>query len=129
LAIPLGKDDLDGSFLNAVANGVPLPDPINYCSLNTLLPFFMAISRDQFMAIGGYDEDFSGIFYDDDDLVERLISNGCYYFQTDALVIHLFHPRYPASVLESQEGLYNKNLYLSRKGIIVRNQGREWGRL
>ena len=87
------------------------------------------MSRAHFYAIRGYDEDFTGIAFDDNDLVDRLVAYGCKYYQTTAQAIHLFHPRYVYQVGESPEWHYNRNLYLSRQGRLVRNENREWGRL
>ena len=58
-------------------------------SLNTKLPFFIGISRQNFLDIGGFDEDFTGYCFDDNDLVTRLEAFGCYYVQIDSTIIHL----------------------------------------
>ncbi|CAA7600340.1 Glycosyl transferase family 2 [Acididesulfobacillus acetoxydans] len=134
LGIPLGKDDRDGAFLNEIerTHGVFDLNTLNRCAdLDTRMPFLMALQRAQFEAIGGYDEDFTGVAYDDRDFVDRLLRNGCVHQKTDALALHLYHPR--ADGYYDQGGPkawdYNKNLFFSRMGSIVRNQGREWGRL
>jgi len=133
LATAIGMDDKDASFLEYVeSNGGDFDYDAylhNYPRLNTRLPFLMAISRKEFYAIGGYDEDFTGFAYDDDDLVSRLQDNGCSLCLTQAQTIHLYHPRHDDSHVQSPEMQLNRRLYMERKGQIVRNQGREWGLL
>ena len=132
IGIPIGKDDQDGSFLNHLImnNGHHNVEMLNkYPKLNALLPFLMSVSRQQFDEIGGSDEDFTGIAYDDNDFVDRLLANGCKYIQTEAKTVHLYHPRYVYGKEQHADLLFNKNLYLSRKGIIVRNKGRDWGHI
>jgi GT2 family glycosyltransferase len=130
LAIPEGKDDQDGSFLELITNQGGHYDPGRfgaYPELCTLLPFFMAVSRREFFAIGGYDEDFTGIAYDDCDLINRLQKNGCQYYQTDGRIIHLFHPRIANDSFENPGWIYNKSLYYQRIDRIIRNENRQWG--
>ncbi len=134
LGIPLGKDDRDGAFLECIErnNGVFDLDTLNRCAnLYTKMPFLMALHRSAYFEIGGYDEDFIGVAYDDRDFMDRLLRNGCDYCQTDAVTVHLYHPR--AEGYYEGEGPsawdYNKDLFFSRMGQIVRNQGREWGGL
>lgn len=131
IAIPIGKDDQDGIFLNQVMVTQGNVDPNlfgHYPELCTRMPFLMAISRDEFLAIGGYDEDFTGIAFDDNDITDRLLLNGCRYYPTDAKAVHLYHPRYGINH-QHPLWIYNQNLYYSRKGTIFRNQNKEWGKL
>jgi GT2 family glycosyltransferase len=130
IAIPAGKDDRDGAILEMLRaqNGNFNPALFdNYVDLDTHLPFLLAVSREDFCSIGGFDEDFTGIAFDDNDLVERLQKNGCGYYQTGAQAIHLFHPRYMNDVGMNSDWHYNRNLYIARGNQIVRNIGREWG--
>lgn len=132
IGIPLGKDDRSGAFLNRLQenNGRYPEQLINYLpDLNTKLPFLISVSRDEFLAIGGYDEDFTGVAFDDNDLVDRLCLNGCSYCRTDAKTVHLFHPRYVYATGESPEWRFNRDLYLAGKNKIIRNENREWGKL
>ena len=134
LGIPIGKDDRTGALLNYLDqnNGLFDSETLANCApLNTKMPFLMALHRSQFMAIGGYDEDFIGIAYDDRDFIDRLLGNGCRYCSTDALTVHLYHPRAEGYYEGGgpPEWDYNKQLYFSRIGKIVRNEGREWGKL
>lgn len=132
LGIPVGKDDRDGAFLEYINkhNGTFELNAYNKClDLYTKMPFLMTLHRSQFFEIGGYDEDFLGIAYDDRDFIERLLRNGCSYCLTDAATVHLYHPR-AEGYYEGDgpsEWDYNKNLFFSRIGKIVRNEGREWG--
>jgi GT2 family glycosyltransferase len=133
LVVPsFGKRD-NGTFLKHLieSNGNYKSEMLNGISnINILLPFLMALSREQYIAIGGYDEDFTGIASDDIDFVDRLKMNGCIYHKTNAKTVHLYHPRYWEQIgLNCPEYRHNKNLWLSRKGQIVRNIGREWGKL
>ncbi|HBV88698.1 MAG TPA: glycosyl transferase family 2 [Desulfosporosinus sp.] len=134
LGVPIGKDDRTGALLESVEknNGSVELETYNKCiNLDTRMPFLMALHRSQFVEIGGYDEDFTGIAYDDRDFIDRLMANGCRYYQTDAATAHLYHPRAEAYYQGGgpPEWDYNKNLYFSRLGKIVRNEGREWGEL
>lgn len=132
LTTSIGMDD-DGSFLTQLEKSGGDFDWDSYFSiyprLNTRLPFLMAINRQQFINIGGYDEDMIGFANDDEDLMERLLFNGCNIYLTQALTIHLFHNRHFKEHGDSPETRYNVHLYRSRKGRILRNQHREWGRL
>lgn len=133
MGIPVGRDDRDGSFLQALTGSGGRFD-INafyndYPGLNIALPFLTSVSREEFFAIGGYDEDFTGIGYDDDDLMSRLISNGCRYYQTGAQTIHLYHERIWYNGLYEAERSYNRTLYLERLGQVKRNTNKDWGML
>lgn len=133
MGIPIARDDQTASFLQGLetAGGDCNLDAFlnDYSPLNTALPFLTSVSRREFFAIGGYDEDFTGIGYDDNDLMERLLKNGCQYHQTGAMTIHLYHERIWYSHVNSPETLYNRNLYVSRRNQIIRNQDRAWGQL
>lgn len=130
LATSIGMDDT-GSFLKSLEsnNGAFSLDAYysEYPYLNTRLPFLMAVDRQEMLEIGGYDEDFVGFAYDDDDIMGRLFLNGCSLYLTQAQTIHLFHPRHDNSHLDTPEYRLNHRLYLERKGQIVRNQNHSWG--
>lgn len=130
LAIPQAKDD-SGEFLNHI-KGLHGKYDINIYNkqpqlVNVKFPFFLAMKRKEFMDIGGYDEDFTGTDYDDEDIITRLLDNGCYHEETNALAIHLWHPRLTMTQERILRFNYNKKLFEDRKGIIIRNEGREWG--
>lgn len=131
LATSIGMDDADGSFLNYLEKNHGCFNLHayyhNYPRLNTNLPFLMAINRHEFFSIGGYDEDFTGFAYDDNDLIDRLLCNGCRLCLTQAQTIHLYHPRHDAGKEQTPEYQLNAKLYRERKGKIIRNKGRDWG--
>ncbi|QGU00166.1 hypothetical protein SYNTR_1572 [Candidatus Syntrophocurvum alkaliphilum] len=133
MGIPIARDDRDGSFLNnlEMTNGSFDRTAFynNYIRLNTHLPFLTSISRKEFFAIGGYDEDFTGIGYDDNDLMLRLTKNGCSYYQTAAETIHLYHERIWFARENSPETKFNRNLFYKKQNQIVRNSNRVWGKL
>lgn len=112
IAIPRGMDDRDGLYLREGKCD-------NLFALNTRLPFFMALRRSDYLAIGGYDESMIGISFDDDDFVARMKDYGCRYVETDARVIHLYHPRISDTVRNSpelsQRWLYNKRIYDTKR--------------
>jgi glycosyltransferase involved in cell wall biosynthesis len=130
LAMPKAKDD-DGSFLRNLerTNGSVDVDLYNRQPplINVKFPFFLAMKKQEFMDIGGYDEDFTGTDYDDEDLVMRLLDNGCHHVETDALAIHLWHPRLVMTAERIPRFNHNKSLFEQRRGKIIRNEGRDWG--
>ena len=97
---------------------------------NPFMPYFMAIHRDHLISIGGYDEDFTGKGADDNDLMDRLQLLGCHYEHTTAEVVHVHHgtPVFE-EVQNDPRYQYNVALWKKRKGIVVRNSGRDWGKL
>jgi len=129
LGIPEGKDD-NGIYLSYLV-GAKKHNPTIYSQLSPLnvkLPFLLAMRREIYLEIGGYDEDFTGQAYDDNDIVARLLAYGCEYVQTKARCVHLFHKRSYHN--RNRNSLtYNKRLFLARQGIVKRNIGKEWGRI
>jgi glycosyltransferase involved in cell wall biosynthesis len=95
------------------------------------MPFFMGMWKKEFLNIGGYDEDFIGCAGDDNDLVDRLLWNGCKHFRTPAKIVHLYHgPRCDSHEhFENPDWVYNYNVRKAGRGKIIRNIGREWGRI
>lgn len=93
-------------------------------ALNTKLPFLMAWHMPTFISIGGYDEDFIGFAYEDNDLMDRMLGIGCHFIQTKGYVTHTWHE--PDTGGKYEVGS-NKKMYEERKGIIPRNVGKEWG--
>lgn len=129
LVITHGKDD-DQVFLKHIIRGDDKPHMFYYNQipepLQVRYPFFMGLRKEDFMRIGGYDEDFVGRAFDDDDFVYRMQAYGCQYVQLDNHVVHLWHTRRHDAGPEWQQ---NKQLFESKKDNIIRNQNREWGRL
>jgi glycosyltransferase involved in cell wall biosynthesis len=132
LTIPDIKDDSYGKFLQTLHTGRELI-PIDYDSLGTLynmhLPFFMGMNRKDFIDIGGYDEDFIGTGYDDNDIIERMCGVGNKHFKVNCRVVHLYHPRLTLAGENAERYKYNERLYLARRNIIKRNVGKNWGEL
>ncbi len=131
LATSIGMDDQNGSFLKDIEQNHGCCNLYKYyydCpQLNTTLPFLMAISKTEFFSIRGYDEDFIGFAYDDNDLIDRLITKGCHLCLTQAQSIHLYHKRHDIGKEQTPEYRLNARLYQERRGKILRNKGREWG--
>ncbi len=131
LVIPTsGKDD-DGSFLNKLQNSKKINnDNYNYLEpLNIHLPFFMAMKKCEFVNIGGYDEDFIGVGFDDNDIIDRLKKVGNRHKNISGRIIHLYHSRLHINNPKIKQ-LYDNNnkLYLKRqKGNPIRNINRVWG--
>lgn len=99
---------------------------------NPDIPFFMAVRKECLMKVGGYDEDFTGVASEDCDLIDRLEAIGCrhVYAPKGAEAIHLYHGRKTIAELHAIPGFsYNLRLRKQREKIIVRNVGREWGKL
>lgn len=128
----IGMDD-DGSFLDYLNLHHGDFDShafnYNYATVNTSLPFLMAVRKEKYLAIGGYDEDFTGFAYDDNDFVDRMKLSGCRLALTQAKTIHLYHVRHDLGMEMSPPYLHNQRLYRDRQGLIIRNNGREWGKL
>jgi len=98
--------------------------------LNAALPFFMSVPRDIFIEIGGYDEDFTGVCWDDNDIVNRLVNYGCKREVVNTDIIHLFHPRHNYRSPDIRKRwLYNRHLFNTRKNKLIRNEDRRWGEI
>ena len=128
LAIPYGVDDVTGNYLQDLECGAIHPPLTDCVPLNVKLPFLMGVDRKLFYHMGGYDEDFVGQGYDDNDFVDRMQLLGCDYKQVEAHCVHLFHPRnnngHPTRT--QTRLLYNRTLYTNRKGQVIRNL-KGWG--
>jgi len=140
LAIPQGLDDQKNTVTayletNKLLGAKELPsitniEALHLQGLNTNIPFFMGVNKDIFTSIGGYDEDFKGICFDDNDIVDRLQAYGCIYQSVDSTIVHLYHKRGAAKGPNyHQRFVFNQKLYNSRKQTIKRNVDREWGKL
>jgi glycosyltransferase involved in cell wall biosynthesis len=137
IVITEGKDDRGAIFLgyvksnydNNTLNRMYDHGVKNFHDLNTEYPFFMGINRDEFVSIGGYDEEFGdGYCWDDLDIVTRLKKNGCYYHKINSKIVHLYHPRLRYGNDDIKEGWKkNEALFYSKINQIKRNEGRPWG--
>ena len=118
MLIPFGKGD-DGRILKRVESGEHITkedfDKIKG-TLNTELPFFMCVNRQKYMSIGGYDENFIGYCFDDDDFVSRMLDAGCTYKQINMQVIHLYHDKDRLGLSRKQElYAYNQRLFRDKR--------------
>lgn len=105
-----------------LADGTP---DILYCGIGNARPYFFcgAIKRAWFEKLRGYDEDFVGYGYEDDDMAERLSRSGVTWDFTDIEVHHQWHP--PAGVFDMSQ---SANLFAKKSGsALIRNQDRQWG--
>ncbi len=131
MVIPHGIDDLSSSILNKVKqydDGIFRNEYLNMGpALNTRMPFTMTIRKSDFIDIGGYDEDFTGMSMDDDDITDRLLQYGCEYKYIYANTIHLYHDRALSSYINNGNAVVNQTIYRNKKGILYRNQNKEWG--
>ncbi len=132
LTIPHGCDD-DGSILKEVIAGNNIK-PDHYDRMiplyNVHLPFFMGMSRVDFMDIGGYDEEFTGCGYDDNDIVDRMVACGNKHFKVQARIVHLWHQRlnFQSSEVDTRFK-FNERLYHRKRGQVKRNIDKNWGNL
>jgi predicted glycosyltransferase involved in capsule biosynthesis len=135
MIIPIGKTDGNGSITGLLNRDGAISDETYHAIKARLLvnyPFFMGLPRADFLDIGGYDEDFTGVGVEDKDLVERLKWRGGRYIQAPSMILHLHHSKRRIQTA-AQEGnvrtrtQYNRNLFVSKRGQVIRNQDREWG--
>jgi glycosyltransferase involved in cell wall biosynthesis len=124
--------DDNGYFLSDIKNGSKgnlAGCMVRYDSVE--MPFLFGVRRNKLFEIGGYDEDFIGYAADDNDLVNRLLMNSCEYFRVDAKIVHLYHGARCDSQVhwDDPKWVYNYNLFTSRKNIMVRNVGKDWGKI
>ena len=121
------KYDLRGRILKALdTNDILQLDREQ--DMKRYLPFLVAVDHATFNDINGYDEDMDGQAFTDNDIVDRLQGAGCYFVDTPALAIHLYHTRNMAG-RNKEAWDKNKRLYDARKGTTIRNTDREWGQL
>lgn len=130
LTIPSSAKDDNGSFLALLEKGIA-PTEKDYGQLENLhnlhLPFFLGVRRDEFVRIGGYDEDFIGFGFDDNDIVHRLKLVGNQHHPVNCRIVHLFHPRLSFGRQDVREKFnYNNRLFRRRYQMPVRNK-RGWG--
>lgn len=125
---PKGRRDNHAKFLTALRKSPAAASRALFsrlAALRTSLPFLLSVSKQSYCEIGGYDEDFLGRSFDDDDFVGRMVAAGNQYVQVEASCVHLHHPKMP--MVMTVPITHNKELYNIRKGQIIRNAGREWG--
>jgi glycosyl transferase family 2 len=103
-----------------------------YCGEENPRPYFFcgAIRREWLVKLRGFDEDFSGAGYDDDDLADRLGASGVEFVYSDIPVTHQWHP--PAGDYSSASemlALYQEKTAAMLRGELglERNVGKTWG--
>ena len=103
-----------------------------YCGEENPRPYFFcgAIRREWLLRLRGFDEDFSGSGYDDDDLGDRLAGAGVEFVFSDVAVTHQWHP--PAgtySDVAEMRALYQEKTSAMLRGELglERNVGKTWG--
>ena len=130
--------DDTGNTLKYLQNNVTLNLPDNLLkeiqkdkeAINSVtMPYLMGMIKQEYLDIHGYDEDFIGYAGTDCDFVERMKLKGLKHYRTEAKIIHLYHGKRCDSRThwENPRWVYNYNLLLERKGIIVRNRDNKWG--
>lgn len=122
--------DVDGCILRKLINGELVSTKGMHGDVcHTKLPFFMGMWKDEFISIGGYDEDFTGYAAEDEDLVNRFLTKGFLFHETDSQIIHLFHGRRCSSppYWDNPAWVHNYSLFKARFGTVKRNIGKEWG--
>lgn len=145
-----GADDRDGTYLKMLNEGKQITaDDCRRApfGLTVSLPFCMGVSRQHFFDVGGYDESFTGMCYEDDDLIVRLQRNGCKlshsrlpsptFFKPliavpdDLYLIHLFTPHIKLEdnnkhLISYNEQLFKQNNANNKK---IANTSHEWGKM
>lgn len=129
------RDDTKGDFLSNVLSCEETDLEEIYSKQlimdNFYLPWLMGVWREEYIKIGGYDEDFIGQDWDDNDFIDRMKANGNVIVETSSKMIHMFHVRLKHNIDEERmrKYRYNYKLYIDRKGTIKRNVGLNWGSL
>lgn len=81
--------------------------------LNTKLPFFLGFHSCNFC---GYDEEYTGVCFDDNDFVNQMQKNNCVYRKTNGTVVHLYHPRMALDIRGMEAFKYNEKRYKEKWG-------------
>jgi GT2 family glycosyltransferase len=89
--------------------------------------FCQAVDRETIIRMGGFDEDFIGYGFDDDDFSHRLKLAGIRFKFSDVLLHHQWHESGSSST--AKEMINNRELFAlkKRQGSIIRNRNKEWG--
>jgi glycosyltransferase involved in cell wall biosynthesis len=104
-----------------------------YCGTERPVPFFFcgAIKRSWIEKLRGFDEDFTGAGYDDDDFASRLAKEGVQWVFSGVEVHHQWHPQAGVYSWEPMQALFAQKYAAMYAGTIgtARNLDREWGEL
>ena len=96
-------------------------------------PWFMGVPRDTFFNINGYDEDFTGIGWEDTDLSNRLLKIHGKIEEVNVDIIHTWNlrtltPRADAPNINLDLYKYNEEIFKRKLGgDIIRNENKDWG--
>jgi GT2 family glycosyltransferase len=97
------------------------------------LYFFGAITKADFVSMGGMDEDFqAGYAWEDTDFIRRLQARRVRFGYLDSVCLHQNHYSAPASKKHPGGFKQDNRVVCEQKaaaGVLVANIGREWGRL
>jgi len=131
LTVTQGFDDTRGIFLQHLKDNKGKSEGFNFKmldKLDTKMPFFMAVDRQKFLSIGGYDEKFTGLAFDDADFIDRLRLTGCRYETLSARAVHLYHSRKIREGMTNEEKMerwgYNKELYEKNNIFVASNDNK-----
>jgi len=99
---------------------------ICYCGPENPRPYFFcgAIRREWLMKLRGFDEDYQGYGWEDDDMADRLRRSGVTFEFTDIEVEHQWHE--PAGI-QGDMSIGGAMYAAKRQETVERNLGREWG--
>lgn len=119
-------------FARVVALNQDGSEHMLYCGEENPRPYFFCgvIRREHLVRLRGFDEDYTGAGYDDDDLADRLGASGVDFVFSNVMVHHQWHP--PAgsySSVDRMREIYQQKLGAMLRGElgVVRNVGRDWG--
>ena len=103
-----------------------------YCGQENPRPYFFcgAIRRQHLLDLRGFDEDYTGAGYDDDDLGDRLGASGIEFVFSDVAVAHQWHlPAGAYTDVPAMRALYQEKTTAMLQGELglARNVGKDWG--
>lgn len=114
------------AFARAIALNPDGTEWMEYCGPSNPRPYFFcgAIHRTWLEHLRGFDEDFKGYGYEDDDLADRFTREGLgFTYHPDIIVHHQWHP--PAGERDVQDG--PALLAYKKTQPTIRNLDRPWG--
>jgi GT2 family glycosyltransferase len=119
-------------FARVVALNPDGSETMVYCGPENPRPYFFcgAMRREWFLQLRGFDEDYTGAGYEDDDFAVRLQRAGCQFLFTDVAVSHQWHPQAgELSDAPAMQTLYRGKTAAMLRGElgVTRNIGRNWG--
>jgi len=133
--ILVSRTDLVEKILSEVEKGHQCSPPVWCKSSNQWLickyPFFLGVPRKAFEYIKGYDEDFIGYCFDDDDISHRLTTQVPFVqLEDEWKIYHVIDSKKRVgqdSFINKKMWDYNKSLFESRKDQPIRNLNKDWG--